>query len=70
MINSSRMRTPTAIRVDRAGRIAWSTVTAYMHGTVAIATIHPTVIGVVLYVMNVPLPERSRCWSSSAASYR
>jgi predicted PurR-regulated permease PerM len=42
-------------RMDRAGRAAWEVVTAYVHGTAVIATIHGTVIGLVLYLLGVPL---------------
>jgi len=49
------MRTDTARRVDRAGHAAWLVVVYYMRGTVAVAAIHALVIGVVLWVMGVPL---------------
>ncbi|GAA2863910.1 hypothetical protein GCM10010472_21460 [Pseudonocardia halophobica] len=42
-------------RMDRAGRAAWGVVTAYMHGTAVIATIHGIVIGLVLFLLGVPL---------------
>ena len=42
-------------RVDRAGRTAWTTLTAYVHGTAVIATFHGVVIGVVLFLLHVPL---------------
>jgi predicted PurR-regulated permease PerM len=42
-------------RVDRAGRAAWATLTAYVHGTAVIATFHGVVIGLVLFLLHVPL---------------
>jgi predicted PurR-regulated permease PerM len=48
-------RTPTARRVDRAGRAGWLAVVYYMRGTVAVAAIHALVVGVALWVMGVPL---------------
>ena len=45
----------TAPRVDRTGRAAWATLTAYVHGTAVIATFHGLVIGLVLSVLGVPL---------------
>lgn len=42
-------------RVDRAGRIAWDTITGYVHGTAVIATIHGIVIGFVVFMLGVPL---------------
>jgi predicted PurR-regulated permease PerM len=45
----------TAPRIDRAGRAAWSTLSHYVQGTVAVAAIHGFVIGVVLFAMQVPL---------------
>jgi predicted PurR-regulated permease PerM len=49
------MRTQTARRVDRAGHAAWLAVVYYMRGTVAVAAIHATVVGVALLVLGVPL---------------
>jgi len=49
------MRAGTARRVDRAGHAAWLVMVYYMRGTVAVAAIHALVIGVVLWVMGVPL---------------
>lgn len=49
------MRTQAARRVDRAGHAAWLAVVYYMRGTVAVAAIHATVVGVALSVMGVPL---------------
>jgi predicted PurR-regulated permease PerM len=49
------MRTETARRMDRAGHAAWLAVVYYMRGTVAVAAIHAIVIGVVLWIMGVPL---------------
>lgn len=42
-------------RVDTAGRAAWVTITGYVRGTAVIATIHGTVVGLVLFVLGVPL---------------
>ncbi len=42
-------------RVDRAGHVAWRVITGYVRGTVAIAAIHGTVIGLVLVVLGTPL---------------
>jgi predicted PurR-regulated permease PerM len=49
------MRTETARRMDRAGHAAWLAVVYYMRGTVAVAAIHAIVIGLVLWIMGVPL---------------
>ena len=49
------MRTETARRVDRAGRVSWLVVVYYMRGTVAVAAIHAVVIGLALWIMGVPL---------------
>jgi predicted PurR-regulated permease PerM len=53
--DSGALRTDTAERVNRAGHAAWLAVVYYMRGTVAVAAIHATVVGVVLSVMGVPL---------------
>ncbi|MGH3828522.1 MAG: AI-2E family transporter [Pseudonocardiaceae bacterium] len=42
-------------RGDRAGRLAWATITGYVRGTALIATIHGTVLGLALYLLGVPL---------------
>ncbi len=42
-------------RVDAAGRVAWGTLTGYVHGTVVIALIHTIVIGGVAFLLGVPL---------------
>jgi predicted PurR-regulated permease PerM len=44
-----------ARRTDRAGQAAWRTLTAYVHGTAAIAAVHTVVIGGVLSLLSVPL---------------
>ncbi|MEU8326696.1 AI-2E family transporter [Nonomuraea sp. NPDC048881] len=44
-----------APRVDRAGRTAWTTLSHYVQGTVAVAAVHGVLMGVVLAVMGVPL---------------
>ena len=49
------MRTETARRMDRAGHAAWLAVVYYMRGTVVVAAIHAVVIGLVLWIMGVPL---------------
>ena len=49
------MRAETAQRMDRAGRAAWVVLVYYMRGTVAVAAIHAVVIGLVLWIMGVPL---------------
>ena len=41
--------------MDRAGHAAWLAVVYYMRGTVAVAAIHAVVIGVILWIMGVPL---------------
>ncbi|GLW07739.1 hypothetical protein Misp01_28690 [Microtetraspora sp. NBRC 13810] len=42
-------------RVDRAGRVAWRTLSHYVQGTVAVAGVHGLVMGIVLAGMGVPL---------------
>ncbi len=49
------LRIETAERVNRAGHAAWQVVVYYMRGTVAVAAIHAIVIGLVLWIMGVPL---------------
>ena len=49
------LRTESAERVNRAGHAAWLAVVYYIRGTVAVAAIHAVVIGLVLWIMNVPL---------------
>jgi predicted PurR-regulated permease PerM len=44
-----------APRVDRAGRTAWTTLSHYVHGTVAVAAVHGVLMGLVLAIMGVPL---------------
>jgi predicted PurR-regulated permease PerM len=51
----SALRTESAERVNRAGHAAWLAVVYYMRGTVAVAAIHAIVIGLVLWIMGVPL---------------
>lgn len=50
-----------APRVDRAGRAAWTTVSHYVQGTVAVAAIHGLIMGIVLAGLGVPL------WAALAA---
>ncbi len=49
------LRTESAERVNRAGHAAWLAVVYYIRGTVAVAAIHAIVIGLVLWIMGVPL---------------
>jgi len=49
------LRSDSAERVNRAGHAAWLAVVYYMRGTVAVAAIHAIVIGLVLWIMAVPL---------------
>ena len=49
------VRTPTARRLDRAGHASWLVLVYYMRGTVAVAATHAIVIGLVLWIMGVPL---------------
>lgn len=42
-------------RVDRAGRVAWTTLSQYVRGTVIIAAVHGLVIGIVMLIMGIPL---------------
>jgi predicted PurR-regulated permease PerM len=49
------LRPRMSARADRAGRIAWNTLTGYVHGTAIIATIHGIVIGLVVSLLHVPL---------------
>ena len=49
------LRAESAERVNRAGHAAWLAVVYYMRGTVAVAAIHAIVIGLVLWIMGVPL---------------
>ncbi|MEO3794104.1 AI-2E family transporter [Nonomuraea sp. B10E15] len=44
-----------APRVDRAGRAAWTTLSHYVQGTVAVAAVHGLIMGFVLAGMGVPL---------------
>ncbi len=46
---------PMRERCDKAGQVAWESVTGYIRGTGAIATIHGVVIFVVLLVLGTPL---------------
>ncbi len=41
--------------VDAAGRAAWQTLVGYVHGTAVIAAFHGVVIGLVLFLLGVPL---------------
>ncbi len=42
-------------RIDRAGRAAWTTLSHYVQGTVAVAAVHGVIMGIVLAGMGVPL---------------
>jgi predicted PurR-regulated permease PerM len=52
---TSRLQPERKRRADLAGGAAWQAVVYYVRGTVAIAAIHATVIGVTLSIMNAPL---------------
>ncbi|MEV4703168.1 AI-2E family transporter [Actinoplanes sp. NPDC049316] len=49
------IRSPRAERVDRAGRSGWHTLSAYTHGTAAVAAVDAIGIGAALFVLKVPL---------------
>jgi len=49
------LRPASRRRADRAGLAAWQTLVYYVRGTVVIAAIHATVIGVTLLLLRVPL---------------
>ncbi|WP_327090936.1 AI-2E family transporter [Nonomuraea sp. NBC_01738] len=44
-----------APRVDRAGNAAWTTISHYVQGTVAVAAVHGVIMGIVLAGLGVPL---------------
>ncbi|MBA2894428.1 AI-2E family transporter [Nonomuraea soli] len=44
-----------APRVDRAGKVAWVTISHYVQGTVVVSAVHGFVMGVVLAGLGVPL---------------
>jgi predicted PurR-regulated permease PerM len=52
---TSRLQPERKRRADLAGGAAWTAVVYYVRGTVAIAAIHATVLGVTLSIMNAPL---------------
>ena len=52
---TSRLRPERKRRADLAGGAAWQAVVYYVRGTVMIAAIHATVIGITLSIMNAPL---------------
>jgi predicted PurR-regulated permease PerM len=52
---TSRLPAERKRRADLAGTAAWQAVVYYVRGTVAIAAIHATVMGVTLSIMNAPL---------------
>jgi predicted PurR-regulated permease PerM len=52
---TSRLQPERKRRADLAGGAAWQAVVYYVRGTVAIAAIHATVLGVTLSIMNAPL---------------
>ena len=52
---TSALSRPRRNRVDRAGHAAWDAVVHYIRGTVVVAAIHATVMGVTLSIMNAPL---------------
>jgi predicted PurR-regulated permease PerM len=52
---TSRFQPARKRRADLAGGAAWQAVVYYVRGTVMIAAIHATVIGITLSIMNAPL---------------
>ncbi len=52
---TSRLRPERKRRADLAGGASWQAVVYYVRGTVMIAAIHATVIGITLSIMNAPL---------------
>jgi predicted PurR-regulated permease PerM len=52
---TSRLQPERKRRADLAGNAAWQAVVYYVRGTVMIAAIHATVIGITLSIMNAPL---------------
>jgi predicted PurR-regulated permease PerM len=52
---TSRLRAEPKRRADLAGNAAWQAVVYYVRGTVAVAAIHATVLGITLSVINAPL---------------
>jgi predicted PurR-regulated permease PerM len=52
---TSRLRAESKRRADLAGNAAWQAVVYYVRGTVVIAAIHATVLGITLSVINAPL---------------
>jgi predicted PurR-regulated permease PerM len=52
---TSRFAAERKRRADLAGHAAWQAVVYYVRGTVAVAAIHATVMGITLAIMNAPL---------------
>jgi predicted PurR-regulated permease PerM len=52
---TSRLQPERKRRADLAGTAAWQAVVYYVRGTVAVAAIHASVMGVTLSIMNAPL---------------
>jgi predicted PurR-regulated permease PerM len=52
---TSRLQAEPKRRADLAGNAAWQAVVYYVRGTVAVAAIHATVLGITLAVINAPL---------------
>ena len=52
---TGRLQAERKRRADLAGGAAWQAVVYYVRGTVAIAAIHATVMGITLTIMNAPL---------------
>jgi predicted PurR-regulated permease PerM len=52
---TSRLQAERKRRADLAGIAAWQAVVYYVRGTVAVAAIHATVMGITLSIMNAPL---------------
>jgi predicted PurR-regulated permease PerM len=51
----SGLRPQARARADRAGAAAWQALVSYIRGTTAIAAIHAVIIGLVLWLLGVPL---------------
>src|SRR3984957_11343954 len=52
---TSRLETDRRRRADLAGHAAWQSVVYYVRGTIAVAAIQATVMGITLAVINAPL---------------
>jgi predicted PurR-regulated permease PerM len=52
---TTRLHPERKRRADLAGQAAWQAVVYYVRGTVAVAAIHASVMGITLSIMNAPL---------------